>query len=39
VRRTPWLTYLLIAANIVIFLFTPAARTTGVESGQPGTAV
>jgi membrane associated rhomboid family serine protease len=32
VRRTPWLTYQLIAANIVIFLFTPAARTTGVES-------
>ncbi len=31
VRRTPWITYALIAANIVIFLFTPAARTTGVQ--------
>ena len=32
VRRTPWITYLLIAANIVIFLFTPASRTTGMEA-------
>jgi membrane associated rhomboid family serine protease len=31
-RRVPWVTYLLIAANIVVFLLTPAARTTGVES-------
>src|SRR6266542_3307094 len=31
VRRTPWVTYLLIAANVVIFLFTPAAQDTGVE--------
>jgi membrane associated rhomboid family serine protease len=30
-RRTPWMTYALIAVNIVIFLFTPAARTTGVQ--------
>jgi membrane associated rhomboid family serine protease len=32
VRRTPWLTFLLIAANVVIFLLTPAARTSGVQS-------
>jgi membrane associated rhomboid family serine protease len=30
-RRTPWVTYALIAANIVIFLLTPAAATTGVQ--------
>jgi membrane associated rhomboid family serine protease len=30
VRRTPWVTYFLIAANVIIFLFTPAARDTGV---------
>jgi membrane associated rhomboid family serine protease len=31
-RRTPWVTYLLIAANVVVFLLTPAARTTGVQN-------
>jgi hypothetical protein len=28
VGRTPWVTYLLIAANIVVFLLTPASATT-----------
>ncbi len=28
VRRTPWVTYLLIAANIGVFLLTPASATT-----------
>jgi len=32
VRRTPWVTYVLIAANVVIFLLTPAARNTGMAS-------
>src|SRR2546429_3372058 len=32
VRRTPWVTYLLIAANVVVFLLTPAARDTGMSS-------
>ena len=32
VRRTPWVTYLLIAANIVVFLLTPAVTSMGVES-------
>jgi membrane associated rhomboid family serine protease len=32
VRRTPWVTYVLIALNVGVFLFTPAAQTTGVES-------
>jgi rhomboid family protein len=32
VRRTPWLTYLLIAANVVVFLLTPAATTSGVQT-------
>lgn len=32
VRRTPWLTYLLVAVNVVVFLFTPAAANTGVET-------
>jgi membrane associated rhomboid family serine protease len=32
VRRTPWLTYLLIAANVMIFLITPAAGSAGVET-------
>jgi membrane associated rhomboid family serine protease len=36
VRRTPWLTYLLIGLNIVIFLLTPASRTTGVGSAGLG---
>ena len=31
VRRTPWVTYLLIAANIGVFLLTPAVSTAGVE--------
>jgi membrane associated rhomboid family serine protease len=31
-RRTPWVTYLLVAANVVIFLLTPAARETGVQN-------
>jgi membrane associated rhomboid family serine protease len=31
-RRTPWITYLLIAANVIVFLLTPAARSTGVEA-------
>jgi membrane associated rhomboid family serine protease len=30
-RRTPWVTYALIAANVIVFLLTPAARTTGVN--------
>jgi len=34
VRRTPWITYALIALNVLIFLFTPAARTTGVEGAS-----
>jgi membrane associated rhomboid family serine protease len=36
VRRTPWVTYLLIAANVVVFLLTPAAKSTGVESVSLG---
>ncbi len=31
-RRTPWVTYALIAANVIIFLFTPAAQSIGVEA-------
>ncbi len=33
VRRTPWVTYLLVAANVLIFLLTPAALApaTGVQ--------
>jgi len=31
VRRTPWLTYLLIGANVIIFLLSPASRTTGFQ--------
>ena len=30
VRRTPWVTYLLIFLNVVVFLLTPAAQTAGV---------
>jgi membrane associated rhomboid family serine protease len=30
IRRTPWVTYLLIALNVAVFLLTPAATTTGV---------
>ncbi|HEY7225953.1 MAG TPA: rhomboid family intramembrane serine protease [Micromonosporaceae bacterium] len=33
VRRTPWVTYLLIAINIGVFLFTPASRS-GVEASD-----
>jgi membrane associated rhomboid family serine protease len=36
VRRTPWVTYLLIAANVGVFLLTPAATSTGVESTSLG---
>src|SRR2546430_6184676 len=36
VRRTPWVTYFLIAANVVIFLLTPAARDTGMSSVGAG---
>jgi len=36
IRRTPWVTYLLIAANVVVFLLTPAATSTGVESASLG---
>jgi membrane associated rhomboid family serine protease len=31
-RRTPWVTYLLVAANVIVFLLTPAARETGVQT-------
>jgi membrane associated rhomboid family serine protease len=31
VRRTPWITYALIAANVIIFLITPAVSRSGVE--------
>lgn len=34
VRRTPWVTYLLIAANLVVFLVSPAAATTGIEGSS-----
>jgi membrane associated rhomboid family serine protease len=30
-RRTPWITYALIGANVVVFLITPVASTAGVE--------
>jgi membrane associated rhomboid family serine protease len=29
-RRTPWVTYLLIALNIIFFVLSPAVRTSGV---------
>jgi rhomboid family protein len=32
VRRTPWVTYLLIALNVIVFLLAPAAGSTGVGS-------
>ncbi len=35
VRRTPWVTYLLIAVNVVVFLLTPAARDTGMAAVGP----
>jgi membrane associated rhomboid family serine protease len=31
-RRTAWVTYALIIANVVVFLLTPAAQSTGVEA-------
>jgi membrane associated rhomboid family serine protease len=34
-RRTPWVTYLLVAANVVVFLLTPAVRETGVQTPTP----
>ena len=34
VRRTPWVTYALIAINVVVFLLSPASRTTGVQTTQ-----
>lgn len=36
VRRTPWVTYLLIGVNVVVFLLTPAVSTAGL--GQVGLA-
>jgi membrane associated rhomboid family serine protease len=36
VRRTPWLTYLLIGVNIVVFLLTPAATSAGGGSASLG---
>ncbi len=36
VRRTPWVTYALVTLNVLVFLFTPAARTTGVSSASLG---
>lgn len=35
-RRTPWVTYLLIALNIIFFLLSPAVRSSGV--GATGVA-
>jgi membrane associated rhomboid family serine protease len=35
VRKTPWVTYALIAANVIVFLLTPASRTvTSVSAAQ-----
>jgi membrane associated rhomboid family serine protease len=31
-RRVPWVTYLLVGINVVVFLLTPAAKTTGVQN-------
>jgi membrane associated rhomboid family serine protease len=36
VRRTPWVTYLLVAVNVVVLLLTPGSRTT--FTGTAGTA-
>ena len=36
VRRTPWVTYLLVATNIIVFLLTPAVSAIGV--GEVGLA-
>lgn len=35
VGRTPWVTYALIAANVLVFLLTPAAQTTGMQGITP----
>jgi membrane associated rhomboid family serine protease len=35
-RRTPWVTYLLVAANLVVFLLTPASHSTGVQGTRLG---
>jgi len=35
-RRTPWVTYALVAANVVVLLLTPVA--IGLVAGQPGPA-
>jgi membrane associated rhomboid family serine protease len=35
-RRTPWVTYALIALNVVVFVLTPAVTTTGVEGVSLG---
>jgi membrane associated rhomboid family serine protease len=35
-RRTPWITYALVAANVVVLLLTPVA--IGTVAGQPGPA-
>ncbi len=32
VRRTPWVTYLLIAVNVIVFLLTPASRTVATAT-------
>ncbi|HEY8471655.1 MAG TPA: rhomboid family intramembrane serine protease [Natronosporangium sp.] len=34
VRRTPWVTYGLIAANVVVFLLTPTVSSTGIEGAS-----
>jgi membrane associated rhomboid family serine protease len=34
VRRTPWVTYFLIGANVVIFVLTPAAEVAGMEGSS-----
>jgi membrane associated rhomboid family serine protease len=36
VRRTPWVTYALVAINVAVLLFTPVAL--GTLTSQPGPA-
>jgi membrane associated rhomboid family serine protease len=36
-RRTPWVTYALVAVNVVVLLLTPGS--TGTVAGQPGPAL
>jgi membrane associated rhomboid family serine protease len=36
VRRTPWVTYVLIGLNVIVFLLSPAASTTGVQQVSLG---